>query len=420
MACKLNLEARMTVKEPDRRGVSRSAIARTLQVTEGAVRYHLRRQAQGAVDGRAKVHRARPWHEAIATWIAGPGEGRAVNLAALHEWLRAEHDYVGSLRSIERYVRATFPKPRLRARRRVETPPGAQGQVDWAHFPAVRIYGESIDLYALHLQLSFSRFGAVIWSEKKDQIAWHHTHNEALRRIEGVPATIRIDNEKTAMSHGAGAWGEVNPAYERYAHAVRFHVDPCPPRAPQYKGKIERRIRDHRFRAAIYAREWESVAELQAKTDEGELAAAQRRLCPATGTSAYEAWLEEKPALTPLPLLPEPFDLVSRRGVALDCTVHFEGRTYSVPFAHVGRMVEVRGCSGKVQILADGGVIAEHRRGTSQRVVLDPRHFEGDATDRVLPPAPLGRLGRRFEEIAALLPEQRPLDLYVALAEAAR
>jgi hypothetical protein len=83
-------------------------------------------------------------------------------------------------------------------------------------------------------------------------------------------------------------------------------------------------------------------------------------------------------------------------------------------------MVEVRGCSGKVQILADGGVIAEHRRGTSQRVVLDPRHFEGDATDRVLPPAPLGRLGRRFEEIAALLPEQRPLDLYVALAEAAR
>jgi transposase len=195
----------MTVKELDRRGVSRSAIARTLQVTEGAVRYHLRRQAQGAVDGRAKVHRARPWHEAIATWVAGPGEGHAINLAALHEWLRTEHDYVGSLRSIERYVRATFPKPKLRARRRVETPPGAQGQVDLAHFPAVRIYGESIDLYALHLQLSFSRFGAVIWSEKKDQIAWHHTHNEALRRIEGVPATIRIDNEKTAMSHGAGA-----------------------------------------------------------------------------------------------------------------------------------------------------------------------------------------------------------------------
>jgi len=90
MACKLNLEARITVKELDRRGVSRSAIARTLQLTEGAVRYHLRRQTKGAVDGRAKVHRARPRRDAIATWVAGPGEVHAVNLAALHECLRQE------------------------------------------------------------------------------------------------------------------------------------------------------------------------------------------------------------------------------------------------------------------------------------------------------------------------------------------
>ena len=37
------------MKEQDRRGVSPSAIARTLQVTEGAVRYHLRRQTRGDV-----------------------------------------------------------------------------------------------------------------------------------------------------------------------------------------------------------------------------------------------------------------------------------------------------------------------------------------------------------------------------------
>lgn len=44
MACKLNLEARMTVKDLDRRGVSRSAIARTLQVTvsRDVIRYAVR------------------------------------------------------------------------------------------------------------------------------------------------------------------------------------------------------------------------------------------------------------------------------------------------------------------------------------------------------------------------------------------
>jgi hypothetical protein len=38
----------------------------------------------------------------------------------------------------------------------------------------------------------------------------------------------------------------------------------------------------------------------------------------------------------------------------------------------------------------------------------------------VLPPIPLGKMGRKLAEIAALAPEQRPLDLYAALAEVAR
>lgn len=34
------------------KGVAKRAIARTLEMTEGAMRYHLRRRAVGAVDGR--------------------------------------------------------------------------------------------------------------------------------------------------------------------------------------------------------------------------------------------------------------------------------------------------------------------------------------------------------------------------------
>ncbi|WP_376693608.1 hypothetical protein [Wenzhouxiangella sp. EGI_FJ10409] len=42
----------------------------------------------------------------------------------------AEYDYAGSLRSLKRYVSANYPPPRQRARRRIETPPGAQAQID--------------------------------------------------------------------------------------------------------------------------------------------------------------------------------------------------------------------------------------------------------------------------------------------------
>ena len=65
-------------------------------------------------------------------------------------------------------------------------------------------------------------------------------------------------------------------------------------------------------------------------------------------------------------------------------------------------------------------VIAEHPRHGRERIVIDPCHYEGEATNTVLPPVPLGRMGRRLQELMALTPQQRPLDLYAALAEVAR
>ena len=52
--------------------------------------------------------------------------------------------------------------------------------------------------------------------------------------------------------------------------------------------------------------------------------------------------------------------------------------------------------------------------------MIDPQHFEGEATEDVLPPLPLGRMGRRLQEIADMPPQKRPVDLYAALAEVAR
>lgn len=410
----------MAIQVLKKRGESGSSIARTLGVTEGAVRYHLRRQAAQAVDGRAgKPHKATSLHEVIATWLAGHAQ-RAINLVALHAWLVDEHGYEGSARSIQRYVRAAFPPPPKRARRRVETPAGAQAQADWAVFPSVPFADGPRDLYAFHMQLSHSRFDTVVWSEKKDQLAWLHCHSEALRRIGGVPATVRIDNEKTAISKGAGAWGEIHIAYRRYAEIARFHIDACAPRSPEAKGKIERRIRDQRLQADPCSQTWTDVAELQEWSDERMLQSAKRRRCSATGTTVFEAWEIERAHLGELPDLPEPFDLVATRRVSGDCLVSFEGRRYSVPFHLMGRTVEVRGITGSVHVLFETEVVAVHARHTKELLVIDPKHYEGEASETVLAPMPLGRMGRKLQEIAMLAPERRPLDLYAALAEVAR
>jgi transposase len=415
---KLDKRCRMTIATLKEKGVPNTAIARMLEVTEGAVRYHVERAAKGAVDGRSRqLQKAATLAAVIAERMANTDRP---NLAWLHDLLVNEHGYQGSLRSLQRYVQKQFPKPAIRARRRVETPPGAQAQTDWAEFRGVWVGGELVDLYAFHMRLSHSRCGATVWSTSKDQLAWQQCHVEAFKRLGGVAATVRVDNEKTAISRGAGAWGEINPSYRSFAQTLRFHVDACPPRTPQAKGKVERGILTHRG-TDPRRQHWLSLTELQHATDREDEQRAKRRICPATGKTVHETWLEERRLLTPLPeILPEPFDIVVTRCVGIDCMVNFESRQYSVPFAYVGQMVEIRGCHATVQVLADCKILASHPRHTEARIVIDPRHFDGAATDRVLPPPPLGRMGLRLQEIAALEPQRRPINLYAALAEVAR
>jgi len=289
MGRRLREEEVMTIQVLHERGSSNRAIARTLGVSEKAVRYRLARLRSGDRDRRRdKVFRAEAVAEVIAHWFACQTQG--INLQALYEHLVAEHGYAGSYKSIQRYVRRHYPRPKIRTRRRVETPPGAQGQADWGAFGGIVIAHEPVDLLAFHLVLSHSRHEAVVWSETKDQLAWLTVHNGAFVRLGGVPAVLRVDNESTAIAHGAGPWGQVTVAYQAYADAFRFHVDATRPRQPQEKGKVERRVRGHRQSFDPRGRSFSSLAELQAWTDAQVEASAKRRTCPATGTSVWEAW----------------------------------------------------------------------------------------------------------------------------------
>lgn len=426
---KLGREEVVTIHVLDQQKQSHCQTARLLGVTEGAVRYHLRRRAAGAVDGRHKTFliekqnlemAVREWWEVQQLSLGGV---RPPSVDSLFDYLRGEHAYSGSYKSVRRYVRAHFPGPQVRPFRRVETPPGAQTQSDWGEF-AIDIGHESgpSRIHAFAMVLSHSRKAVVIWSLLEDQLAWHHCHNEAYKRLGGVAATNRIDNLKTGVIHGTGAWGEINAQYRSYARTLGFHIDACEGNAPEQKGKIERCVGILR-QMEVTGRCFESLAHLQEWTDAKLLVLSKRRICPATGHSAAESWAGELPVLRRLPeILPEPFDLVKTCPVHKDCSIRFEGRTYIVPFRFVRLSVEARGCSGFIQILdrATGGIVAQYARGTMQRILIDECCYEGSATERVAAPKPLGRMARKLQELSALPVQLRPMDLYAALAEVAR
>jgi transposase len=405
------------------RGWSIRSLAGDFGVDESTLRYRLRRLRSGADDGRRRQPEAcGEFDEEISAWMEEQatrveGGGRPEPVVGLYERLVIEHGYAGSYKAVLRYVRRRQVAPRMRPHRRVETQLGAQAQVDWVQ---ARVWVESLGglvaLWAFVMVLSASRMWAVVWSRRKDLSSWIRCHNEALMRLGGVPLTVRPDNEKTAAGVGAGPWGEVNEGYSAYAKQLGFVVNLARPRRPTDKGKVERRGRDVRWHQVRAEDCFVDVEDLQRVTDERILVRAGGLICPQTGMSIRDSWHAEKAVLAPLPVtLPEPFDVQVSRIVSRDCLVSFEGRQYSVPFVHASRQVQVRGTGETVQILAEGRVIKRYPRGTPALLLIDQSDYDGESTERVICPTPLGKLGEQIVLEHSWEAPRRPIERYAAL-----
>jgi hypothetical protein len=130
---RLSKEDVETIGVLKKRGQPASAIARVLGVTEGAVRYRVKRAEAGAADGRSRqVHVAAGFARQIEAFMAAQARpDRPVNLRELYDHLVERHGYPASSKSLERYMRRAYGRPPVRTYRRVETPAGAQTQTDW-------------------------------------------------------------------------------------------------------------------------------------------------------------------------------------------------------------------------------------------------------------------------------------------------
>jgi transposase len=418
----------MVAQEMIARGVAVRQVARQLGVTEGALRYRLGRPGD-TPDGRRMRGTALDGWDAVVTGVlerfgdarVTPGSEARCEARQLYDVLVREYGFAGSYQAVRRYLRRRFGAPAIQAVRRVELPPGVQAQHDWFE-ATVCIAGERVPLYGLIGTLSFSR-GTFVWvSPTMTQLAWQSGHLALFARYGGVPLWVRIDNLKTGVAAGAGGTAVLNPTFQRFASVCGFAVDPCRGGMGQDKGKVERQVRTDRSAFAdLLLGAWDGWAPLQAALDGRAEDLHGRRQCPATGTSVADALVLDRGALRPVPTLSELFDVVVARRVTRDCLIGFEGRRYSVPFAWVGRTVEVLGTAQHVVIHGGGQELARHPRHTARRLVLDPRHYDGPSTATVLAPPPVGRRGRaqlaHWEGLPAPAAVARPLAAYVALVE---
>ena len=201
MAPKLTPEERVTLLILHDKGQSNVEIAQTLGVTEAAVRYHLCRQ--GTPDGRQnKPHKADALAPTIAHWVQTPDP----NLTGLTPTAPSTCSpcLIGSARSTPTTAcislcsascGPTTPNrgydPTAVSKRLL----GRTSRLGRVHRPGHRRRATKA-VCLCHGTVPLAK-EVLVWSRRMDQLSWHHAHNEAFRRLGGLPAVLRIDNLKT-------------------------------------------------------------------------------------------------------------------------------------------------------------------------------------------------------------------------------
>jgi transposase len=363
------------ILELHRQGLSVSAIARQLGIDRKTVRAYV---ARGLEPPAYKPRPSRPGiidpfktylHERLAVY---PG----LTAVRLSRELR-ERGYGGGYSAVRDCVRDLRP-PRIPGFEvRFETPPGEQAQVDFAHFEVAFTDQPGVKriVWLFSLVLGCSR---LIWARfvvHQDLETVLRCHIAALEAIGGAPREILYDRMKTAVI-GEDADGLViyNRALVDLARHYGFQPRACRPYRPKTKGKVERPfryIREDFFLGGSFRNLDDLNLQLRHWLD----TAANPRLHATTHRVVNEAFAEEKPALTPLPLAPYRTVFKLERRVSHEGMVSVGGNLYSVPDTTRRRILDVHVMADAIGIFEDGTLVASHAplEGRDQKS-LDPAH----------------------------------------------
>ncbi|MDA1349666.1 MAG: IS21 family transposase [Chloroflexi bacterium] len=167
--------------------------------------------------------------------------------------------YAGGYTQLTEYVRTVRPRPPEDPVVRFETPPGQQGQVDFADFRLP--WGKR---YAFLVVLGFSR---VLWlqffSRQRMQEVFEGLEG-AFTFFGGVPRELVFDQMKAVVirdEREEGGRVTENTEFVRFANHHGFRIRACRPYRARTKGKVERPIRYLR-ESFFYGRTFTSDSDL--------------------------------------------------------------------------------------------------------------------------------------------------------------
>ncbi len=353
-----------------------------------------------------------PYRKLVVEWRQAQ-----VEIAAIHQRLQ-ERGYQGSYAAVHRFVRALEPRV-PEATVRVETPPGAEAQVDFGYVGLMLDpeTGAPRKTWVFVMTLAWSRHQYAEFVFDQQIATWLELHCHAFEFFGGVPERIVPDNLKAAIVQACWHEPEAQQAYRECAEHYGFLISPCRPRTPQHKGKVEQGGVHYVKRNFCGGREPTPVPELNQQVRQWCHTTAGQRLHGTTKQRPLERFETEQPLLRPLPGTPYDLAVWKTATVARDCYVTFERAYYSVPFRLVGQQVWVRGGIRAVQLYTtDYHLVATHDRAAlpGQRMThldhLPPHKVPGLLLTREACRLQAAEIGPATQQVVAVLLNHRPED----------
>ena len=294
----------------------------------------------------------------------------------LHEMLRLR-GYTGSVKTLRRYVRTVRPPPSREAYLALETMPGEQGQVDWAHFGKIRVDGTERPLSCFVMVLSFSRALFARFTLDQSMESFLRGHVAAFEDFGGAPRVLLYDNLKSVVLDRVGVHVRFHPRLLDLAGHYHFEPRPCAPYRGNEKGKVERAIQylRHTFFAA---RRYADLDDLNEQLGQWIADVADRRKRPADeqDRTVDECLDAERDLLVPLPAHRFATDHVVPVRSGKRPYVRFDKNDYSIPDALVRKPLTLVASETTVRILDGTDEVARHARSYGRRRrIEDPRHL---------------------------------------------
>lgn len=377
-----------------RAGESRGAIVRALKMSPNTVKsYRQWATQQGLLEGplpdlstleslrrQTDASQPTPRHPNVSSLEKYRAEiAELVNQnrkpRAIWSLLQSRHPgCAGSESAVRRLVNGLKAQALPEATVRIETEPGEVAQVDFGYV------GELVDpqhtlarkawVFVMTLAWSRHQYAEIVFDQTIATWLICHTcqmhpgaGQHAFEYFGGVPQRVVLDNLKAAVirAYTVDQDVQVQQSYRECAEHYGFLIDPCLPRKPQHKGKVERGGVGY-LKQSFLPRLSEGLT----------LTEANRRLCDWLVTTAglrihgttrvaplarFEQ--TERAVLQPLP--GAAFDPAIWKQCKLhrDCHVTFEQSYYSAPYRCVGQTLwlraglrEVRLFSEKFELLA--------------------------------------------------------------------